>query len=143
MYLLGQIPGAEQAIDAAAKTGRYESILIAVVVVSMLASFGWLIKLILSQAFKREERMAQESVSERATFAKEKADLEKALISLTEKVTEATTTAAASQNRTNDCLTEFSQTMRAVNGDIRELCELLKDRAVCPHADKTLNQEPH
>jgi len=134
--IIGQVPGAEQAIDAAAKTGRYESILIAVVVVSMLVSFGWLAKIILQQSFNREAEMRKEASDERKQFAAEKGKLETALISLTEKVTEATTTAAASQNRTNDCLAEFAQTMRAVNGDIKELCELLKDRAVCPIRDK-------
>lgn len=134
--LFAQIPGADEAISAAAHTGRYEPILLAVVVVSMLAAFGWLAKMILAQSAAREERMAGESSKERERFASEKIRLENALITLTERVTEATTTAAASQMRTNDCLSEFSQTMKSVNGDIRELCELLKDRAVCPIRDE-------
>lgn len=131
--LIGQIPGADQAIEAAAKTGRYEPILIAIVVISMLVAFGWLIKFILAQAFKREERMALEAAAERERFAKEKAELEKALVALTEKVTTATTTAAVNQTRTAECLAEFSSAIKGLNGDIRDLCELLKKKTICPN----------
>lgn len=130
---IAQIPGAEQAIDAAAKTGRYEPILIAIIVLAMLFAFGWLAKIILGQSAKREERMAAEAATERERFAVEKAELEKALIMLTEKVTTATTTAAVNQTRTAECLAEFSSAIKGLNGDIRDLCELLKKKTICPN----------
>lgn len=129
--LIAQAEGAVEVIEKATGAGWTAGV-VAVVVFAMLGAFGYLSKLILDQSAKREERMATEASTERGRFATEKQELERALITLTEKVTEATTMSAATANRTNDCLAEFSSTMKGVNGDIRELCELLKDRALCP-----------
>lgn len=130
LQIVGQIRGADEVIKEATASGWSDG-LVAVVVVSMLLAFGALIKIILDQNFKREERNANE-----------KAELERALISLTEKVTEATTSARDSHNKTTECLLRFSNIMEGVNGDIRELCELLRKTTVCPYRkNATVSQE--
>jgi flagellar biosynthesis/type III secretory pathway M-ring protein FliF/YscJ len=124
MGIMGQLPGTDEAIQSAAKSG-WEAVLIVVIVVSILVAFGLLAKIVLDQANRREDRMA-----------KENSELEQALIELTRTVTEATTSARDVQIQTNECLSRFSSVMDGINGDIRELCQLLKDKAICPLYDR-------
>jgi Zn-dependent protease with chaperone function len=55
MCLLAQIaPGAEQAIQAAAESGRWEAVALVVVMLAIAGMMVWLVKLWITQASKRE-----------------------------------------------------------------------------------------
>ena len=56
-HLVGQIPGADEAMKAAAATGRWEPIFLVVIVLAILVSFGYVLRSVLSEASKREERL--------------------------------------------------------------------------------------
>lgn len=61
MQLLGQIPGADEAIKAAADHGNYEAVVLVIVMLSGLGFFGWLMKVVMSRHLATEERILTEA----------------------------------------------------------------------------------
>ena len=57
MILLAQIPGADQAIQAAANSGRWEAVALVVVMMLSLAFLVWIVKATMEQAHDRETRL--------------------------------------------------------------------------------------
>jgi hypothetical protein len=57
MILLAQIPGADQAIQAAAASGRWEAVALVVVMMLCLAFLVWIVKVTMQQAHERESRL--------------------------------------------------------------------------------------
>lgn len=110
MSLFAQVPGTDAAIEAASKSG-WEAILVVIIVLSMLAGCVFLIRMTMQR----------------------KAVLEDALIKLTEKVAEAMANSNATNIKTSDSINRLTAAIESHNGDIRDLCELLKRTAICPY----------
>lgn len=56
-YILAQLPGAEEAIEAAARRG-WEAVLLVVIILSTFVCFGWVIRRLMAEASTREDRLA-------------------------------------------------------------------------------------
>jgi type II secretory pathway component PulF len=56
--IIAQVPGVDQAIQAAANSGHWEAVTIVIILAFLLAFFGFVFKWLLDSTAKREERLA-------------------------------------------------------------------------------------
>ena len=146
MQLLAQITGADEAITTAAKHS-WEAAIIVVMIVAFMAVIIYMIRQMITTAdinmkalmadataerklsSDREERMAARIDRNEEVIGNLEEKHTQQLVSLTEKVTEAITASTGLQEAMRQTLERMDDTMGAVNGDLKELCQLIR---VCP-----------
>ena len=137
--IFAQIPGAEEAIKQASESG-YEAVLMVVMMVALVGSITYLGKFFVSRAteredkatakaMEREDRMATRIDTLEDVIRNRDTEYQKTLVKLVSEVTSAITRAASVQDEMRATLDLVREVMGEVNGDIKELCQLLK---VCP-----------
>ena len=57
MQLLAQLPGTEEALEAAARRG-WEAVLLVVLILATFVCFGWVIRKLMAESSEREQRLA-------------------------------------------------------------------------------------
>lgn len=125
MTIVAQVTEAVEVLNDAA-SHSWEAALLASLVLGGFGFLGWMLKKVMSDSQSRENRMAARiDLLEAAELEMHKGYSDK-LMSLTEKVTDAIAQSADAQRAMNQTLQTVTEVMRTVNGDLREMCSLLK-----------------
>ena len=123
-----QLDSAGQIIDTAAAHG-WESALLASLVLGGFGFLGWMLRQVLTDARLRESLWTKRLDAQEQEFSSSQRAYTASLVALSEKVVECVATSSEAQRDMNQTLQKVANVMDEVNGDIRELCSLMK---VCP-----------
>ena len=120
-----QVPGADEAISEAAKSGWVE-VLLVLLVLFLVSGLSYLARLYMVQNHDREERMAKRIDKLEEDLRNSDKQHSGDLLALTMKVTEVVTISNTTSSEMRESLDQLAGVMGEMNGDIKELCSLLK-----------------
>jgi len=127
-FFMMQLDSAGKIIDSAANHG-WESALLASLVLGGFGFLGWMLRQVLVDARLRESLWTKRLDAQEQEFASSQRAYTASLVLLSERVVECIATSSEAQRDMNQTLQKVANVMDEVNGDIKELCSLMK---VCP-----------
>jgi hypothetical protein len=123
--IFAQLPQPIETVTAASNHS-WEAALLASLVVSGFGFLGWMLKKVMADSQSREVRMATRIDLLQEAEKETHREYSTNLMNLNKAVTTAILTAAQAQDSQNATLARVEEVMRGVNGDLRELCALMK-----------------
>lgn len=126
--MLGQIPGAGEAIKSAANHS-WEAVIIVIVILSCMTALVLMFKAQNSAALKREDRMALRLDTQDKTIEDMETKHAAAMVVQTKQVTDALNESSQAIREMRETLGRLDATNATVNDDLRDMINLM---SVCP-----------
>lgn len=128
MWLLGQIDAGANIVDSASQHS-WEAALLASLVLGGFGFLGWMLKRTLATGEARETRMASRIDALENQIASMHTEHNANTAKMSRLVTEAIVQSTETMRAMNATLQGLSASTQQVNGDLKEMCSLLK---MCP-----------